>query len=81
MKTPYAEQHGFRVDDAEFAKSSYTSRGGIITRCVRVARTPNGVAIRDSKDSADADGKTTLFFRNDEWDAFIQGVKAGEFDV
>lgn len=71
MKTPFA----FPVKDEEFRTSSWT--GGIIARCVMVARTPEGVAVRDTKDES----KTTLFFKNDEWDAFLKGAKAGEFDL
>ncbi|WP_055477841.1 DUF397 domain-containing protein [Sphaerimonospora mesophila] len=35
------------------------------------------IAVRDSKDP---DGPK-LFFTSDEWSAFIQGVKADEFDL
>lgn len=66
----------FKVTDADFKKSSYSHPGGIINRCVSVAVTPNGVAVRDTKDVK----KETLFFTTDEWSAFVQGVKAGEFD-
>lgn len=44
--------------------------------CVQVAKCPQGVAVRDSKDKK----KTTLFFTHDEWKAFAKGVKAGQFD-
>ncbi|OGY33888.1 MAG: hypothetical protein A3C02_03860 [Candidatus Andersenbacteria bacterium RIFCSPHIGHO2_02_FULL_45_11] len=44
--------------------------------CVAVKR-ENGVHVRDTKDTND----TTLSFTNDEWKAFIEGVKNGEFDV
>ncbi len=44
--------------------------------CVEVAALPDGgVAVRDSKD---ADGPALTFTR-DEWDAFVGGVKLGEF--
>ena len=45
-------------------------------QCVKVAIKPQGVAIRDSKDPM----KTTLTFTNEEWDAFIRGVKDGQFN-
>jgi hypothetical protein len=45
-------------------------------KCVQVAIKPEGVALRDSKDPT----KSTLFFDHDEWKAFTQGVKAGDFD-
>jgi hypothetical protein len=66
----------FPVNDSQFKTSSYTNPGGIINRCVNVAMTSDGVAVRDTKDP----DKTTLFFRKDEWEAFIKGVKDGQFD-
>jgi len=42
---------------------------------VLVAQKPEGVAVRDSKDAS----KHTMFFSRDEWDAFVNGVKGGEF--
>lgn len=45
--------------------------------CVEVAELPHGFkAVRDSKDP---DGPA-LIFSPGEWDAFIDGAKAGEFD-
>lgn len=45
--------------------------------CVEVSELPHGFkAVRDSKDP---DGPV-LIFSPGEWDAFIGGVKAGEFD-
>lgn len=43
--------------------------------CVEVARTPGGVAVRDSKDG---DGPM-LQFEECAWSAFLSGVRAGEF--
>ena len=46
--------------------------------CVEVGQMPGGsVTVRDTKDS---DRRTALVFTHDEWDAFVLGVKAGEFD-
>ncbi len=45
--------------------------------CVSVARSADGVFVRDTKDP----GKTTLSFTHDEWSAFVGGVRKGEFDV
>lgn len=64
----------FPVKDSQFKTSSWT--GGIIARCVMVAKTRRGVALRDTKDPS----KKTLFYTHPEWDAFLKGVKAGEFD-
>jgi hypothetical protein len=45
--------------------------------CVAVAALPNGgVAVRDTRT---ADGPV-LTFTAEEWDAFLRGVEAGEFD-
>ena len=45
--------------------------------CVEVAHKDCEVAVRDSKNSK----KQMLIFSNDEWKAFVEGVKKGEFDV
>ncbi len=73
-----AKKFSFPVEDDQFQTSSYTHKGGIINRCVMVATTDKGRAIRDTKDTKK--NKTTLFFNPEEWDAFIKGVKNGEFD-
>jgi hypothetical protein len=57
----------------EFKISSYCSFGG----CVEVGRSPEGsVVVRDTKDRA----QQALTFTDEEWVAFVAGVKAGEFD-
>jgi Domain of unknown function (DUF397) len=46
--------------------------------CVEVATTKSGeILVRDSKDSSQG----VLRFSSDEWSAFINGVKVGEFDT
>lgn len=45
--------------------------------CVSVAITPEAIGVRDTKDAT----KTTLVFTHEEWSAFIDGVKKGEFDI
>ncbi len=52
----------------EWQKSSYTGGQG---NCVEVAKLPNGVAVRDSKDP---DGPV-LHFTADEWRAFLARAK------
>lgn len=64
----------FKVADQDFIKSSWSKNNP--KTCVTVAIKPEGVAIRDSKDS----GRATLFFTHKEWTAFTNGVKGGEFD-
>ncbi|KUL40475.1 DUF397 domain-containing protein [Actinoplanes awajinensis] len=54
-----------------------TRSGGNGGDCVEVAgNLPGIVALRDSKDPAGA----PLVFSHAEWDAFLDGVRAGEFD-
>jgi len=67
-------QDGFEVSDRDFRKSSWSKNNP--KTCVLVAIKPEGVAVRDSKD----DAKQTLFFSHDEWSAFVNGVKSGEFN-
>lgn len=62
--------------DDLFIKATFSPLHGD-HNCVAVARTDEGVFVRDTKDS----GKSTLSFTNDEWSAFVKGVKADEFNV
>jgi hypothetical protein len=55
-------------------KSSYSNGAGGM--CVEVATAGDGVAVRDSKDP----GGPLLAFSAAEWDAFLAGARAGEFD-
>lgn len=65
----------FTVSDDDFRKSSWSKNNP--KTCVAVAITGEGVAIRDSKDQSNI----TQFYSHEEWRAFIQGVKSGEFDL
>jgi hypothetical protein len=57
----------------DFRVSSFCSFGN----CVEVGRSPEGaVVVRDTKDRA----QEALIFTDEEWVAFVAGVKAGEFD-
>lgn len=64
------------VAGLDFRKSSFSNgQGG---NCVEVARTADGGrAVRHSKNP---DGGV-IFYTPGEWEAFVQGVKAGEFDA
>ena len=66
--------------DNDFKTSSFSSGPGGMRpspRCVAVAKKGDVIAVRDTKDAA----KTTLSFTHEEWEAFVAGVKNGEFDV
>ncbi len=68
------QKHLQCFDKEDFIKSSrcvYPPGG-----CVEVAMKENLIAIRDAKDLA----QVPLVFTKAEWDAFVQGVKLGEFD-
>ena len=56
-------------------KSSY-SVGGSSSNCVELAKTANGVLVRNSKRP---DGEM-ITFTSSELGAFIAGCQAGEFD-
>ena len=65
----------FDRDTARWRKSSRS--GGSGGNCVEVAELPDGGwAIRDSKDPAGP----ILLITSTERDAFVAGVKGGEFD-
>ncbi|MGW5366103.1 DUF397 domain-containing protein [Actinopolymorpha pittospori] len=56
-------------------KASYSSGAG--SNCVEVGVAPGVVGVRDTKDR---DGGT-LAVPAPQWSAFLDGVKAGEFDL
>jgi hypothetical protein len=51
--------------------SSFCSGG----ECVEVAHAGGDILVRDSKNP----GQAPLRFDRDEWDTFLEGVRAGEF--
>jgi hypothetical protein len=60
-------------DNLHWFKSSFSASGS----CVEVAHLPGGgVAVRDSKDR----GKAAHVYTRREWEAFMAGVRNGEFD-
>jgi hypothetical protein len=62
-----------KFNDADFCKA----RGSGDIGCVEVAMRDGLVGVRDSKDAAGA----LLIFTRHEWTVFVEGVKAGEFDL
>lgn len=60
----------------EWIRSSFCDTGA----CVEVAVSPalERVYIRDTKERGE---RNYLVFTLDEWDAFVDGVKKGEFDL
>jgi Domain of unknown function (DUF397) len=57
--------------EIEFRKSMFSGWN----ECVEVALVDNGAMVRDSKHR----NGTVLQFTHGEWDAFVKGVRAGEF--
>jgi uncharacterized protein DUF397 len=58
--------------EAVWLKSSYSAENG----CVEVAALGDHVGVRDSKDR----NGPLLLFTQEEWRAFITGVRNGEFE-
>ena len=67
---------GRKVSEDGFKTSSFTPEDAYVA-CVAVKMEKGMVRVRDTKDESD----TTLSFTEAEWDAFIRGVKSGEFDL
>jgi Domain of unknown function (DUF397) len=65
-------------DELTTAKWFKSSKSNGQNNCVEAMRLPDGgMAIRDTKDR----NKPAHVYTAREWQAFIEGVKAGEFDV
>lgn len=75
MSTPSTDGAGLpHPGGASWRTSSYSQDGGA---CVEAAFLPDGgVALRHSKDPAGP----VLRYTRPEWQAFVRGVKGGEFD-
>ncbi|MEV0455601.1 DUF397 domain-containing protein [Catellatospora methionotrophica] len=71
------ETKGFRVDLSEARWHKSTRSGPNCDNCVEVAFVGGAIALRDSKNPTGP----ALIFTPDEWDAFVEGAKDGEFDL
>ncbi|MEU8611110.1 DUF397 domain-containing protein [Actinoplanes sp. NPDC048791] len=60
------------ADSPKWRKSSFCGSNA----CVEVAEIDGKVAVRDSKDTRSA----VLTFTRDSWDAFVTGIKDGDFE-
>ena len=60
-------------EDTGWRKSSFCGASS----CVEVSLSPGEIGVRDGKRADSA----VLSFTRDEWVAFVQGVKNGEFDL
>jgi hypothetical protein len=61
------------TSNARWRKSRYSTLNG----CVEVSVVDGMVTVRGSKDRTGH----VLRFRPDEWEAFLAGVRSGEFDL
>ncbi len=74
----YYERHGVQAGDITRAAWRKSSLSGYNGSCFEVARLlSDRVGVRDTKDSGSG---PVLIFNDNEWSAFLGGVKAGEFD-
>ena len=69
------QDKSFAVKDEDFIKAK--GSWGFQQNCVSVAIKPEGAAVRDTKDVS----KATQFYTKEEFQAFVNGCKAGEFDI
>lgn len=70
--------HGVRTEDITRAAWRKSSMSGYNGSCFEIARlVTDRVGVRDTKDKGSG---PVLIFNQDEWTAFLAGVKAGEFD-
>lgn len=74
MRRLIVRNRSVRTDAGPWVKSSLSGACG---DCVEVASMPGGgIGVRDSKDAAGP----VLHFTPSEWNAFLGGVRLGEFD-
>lgn len=69
--------HKYPFEDEGFYASTVTRKTPLGQNCVTVRLGTEQIDVRDTKDP----NSPTLSFTHDEWLAFIEGVKLGEFDL
>jgi hypothetical protein len=78
LNNSYYRRHGIRPEDitrAAWQKSSFSGYNG---SCFEIARLRSDrIGVRDTKDHGSG---PVLVFNQDEWSAFLAGLRAGEFD-
>jgi hypothetical protein len=74
----YYRRHGVNPEDIAVAAWRKSSASGFNNSCFEVARLRSDrIGVRDTKDSGSG---PVLVFNQNEWQAFLTGAKAGEFD-
>lgn len=69
--------NGQKIDSEGFMTSSWTTRVRPPYFCVSIKKNEdNSISIRNTNDKT----LKTLKFTKEEWEAFVKGVKNGEFD-
>jgi hypothetical protein len=71
------ETKGLRVNLTHAVWQKSSRSGPYSDNCVEIAFVDGAIAMRDSKHP----NGPVLLFTPEEWDAFVEGAKDGEFDV
>ena len=74
----YYPRHGVRAEDIARATWRKSAASGYNGSCLEIARLRSDrIGVRDTKDKGSG---PVLVFNANEWNAFLAGMKAGEFD-
>jgi hypothetical protein len=74
----YYQLRGVRSEEIAQATWRKSSKSAFNGSCFEIARLlEDRVGVRDTKDNGSG---PVLIFNQSEWDAFLSGAKAGEFD-
>jgi Domain of unknown function (DUF397) len=72
----YSSEVAAALVGAEWKKSSWSAANG---HCVEVAWLGSHVGVRNSRDNAP--GRPVLIFSREEWESFLSGVYANDFNL